>query len=228
MKACNRRQWLGASLLGALSLATACRALAADKTGAADKPAAKGKALPARDLTVEFRQIEEGRESGGQSYAAGASAAGTQAWEPQMVQVRNGETARLQLSQAIPMQWVESVAVQATGGSAGSGAAATTGAGVKNALQWFVAGQSLRVRPRWSGGRSEVLVELEVQRSAAEAQTHGDLPHQARATVSTTVTVPLAEWVTIAATGRGASASTYSSNAATQARRLLQIRVMAP
>ena len=42
--------------------------------------------LPKRDLTVEVRQIEEGRE-GGSSYSAGS--ADPTVWEPQMVQVRN-------------------------------------------------------------------------------------------------------------------------------------------
>ena len=182
--------------------------------------------LPKRDLTVEFRQVEEGRESAGKSYSAGA--ASTNTWEPQMVQVRNGERARLQLQDAIPMQWVESVGTQNSSLSGGGASASTTGASVKFALQWFDAGQSLTVTPRWPGGSKDAVLEIEVQRASAEPQTHGNLATQSRSTLSTTVTVQLAEWVTIAATGRTAASNTYSSAAATQVRRLLQVRVMAP
>ena len=182
-------------------------------------------ALPKRDLTVEFRQVEEGAESGAKSYSAGSST-GAQTWEPQMVQVRNGAKARLQISQSLPMLWVESVSTQNT--TLAGSSATTSGAAVKQSIQWFDAGQSLAVTPRWRGGRSPAQLDIEVQRSSAEPQTHGNLANQVRDTVSTSVTVPLAEWVTIAATGRVAAANSYSSNAATTTRRLLQVRVMAP
>jgi hypothetical protein len=195
---------------------------------------AAGPALPQRDLTVELRQVEEGRE-GGASYSAGS--ADPTVWEPQMVQVRNGDKALLRLMDAIPMQWTQSVSGPAPG-SVGAGSAGATGGsqrmhtdaatGVTNALVWFDAGQSITVQPKWPGGNKPVVVELEVQRAATQARSGADLPQQTRHTVSTTLTVPLAEWVTIAATGRAPKAGVYSSEAAAQARRLLQIRVMAP
>jgi hypothetical protein len=55
-----------------------------------------------------------------------------------------------------------------------------------------------------------------------------DLPKQTRNTVSTTVTLPLAEWITIAATGTAPKAGTYNSESGNQVRRVLQVRVMAP
>lgn len=183
-------------------------------------------ALPGRDLTVEFRQMEEGYESAGKRYSAAAS--GPSTWEPQRVQVRNGEKASLQIQDAIPMQWTESVGTQNSSVSGGSASASTTGASVKFALQWFDAGQSLTVTPRWPGGSKPAVLEIEVQRASAEPQTHGSLATQSRSSLRTTVTVPLAEWVTVAATGQAPASNTYSSAAATQQRRLLQVRVMAP
>lgn len=181
--------------------------------------------LPQRDITVELRQIEEGRE-GGSTYSAGS--APVQRWEPQMVQVRNGEKARLQMQDAIPMQWTESVSSQTSTLSAGGANASTQGGSVKQALHWFDAGQTVTVTPRWPGGNKDAVLEIEVQRAAMDTQSGNTLPAQSRASVNTTVTVPLAQWVTIAATGRGPAPNTYSSEAPHQVRRLLQVRVMAP
>ncbi|RFO96744.1 hypothetical protein DIC66_12075 [Rhodoferax lacus] len=175
--------------------------------------------LPRRDLTVELRQIEEGHDAPG-SYSAGRSDDHT--WEPQSVQVRNGEKALLRMNDAIPMQWTQSVSTQSTS------ATAKPQASVSNALVWFDAGQSLSVQAKWPGGNKPAVLVIEVQRAAMDAQVGAALPAQKRNTVSTTVTVPLAEWVTVAATGRAAKAGVYSSDAGVLGRRLLQVRVMAP
>jgi hypothetical protein len=194
-------------------------------------------ALPKRDLTVELRQTEEGRGEGSH-YSAGS--AENSLWEPQMVQVRNGEKALLRINDAIPMQWTQSASGpdQASNKSNGAGAAATGGtnvnvktdvaSSVSNTLVWFDAGQSIAVQPKWPGGNKPAVVEIEVQRASVDARMGADLPKQARNTVSTTLTVPLAEWVTIAATGRMPKSGVYSSESGLQMRRLLQIRVMAP
>ena len=192
--------------------------------------------LPKRDLTVELRQIEAGRE-GGSSYSAGS--ADNKLWEPQELQVRNGEKALLRMNDAIPMQWTQSASGQnpasaAAGGAEASGAGNTTNvnvnpaASVTNALAWFDAGQSISVQPKWPGGDKPAVVEIEVQRASVEPRMGADLPKQSRNSVSTTITVPLAEWVTIAATGRAPRAGSYSSESGLQVRRLLQLRVMAP
>ena len=206
-----------------LSLALLCGA-----ARAADAP------LPRRDLTVELRQTEEGRE-GGSTYSAGGS--DTPLWEPQQVQVRNGEKALLRMNDAIPMQWTQSASgpAPASGPTAANASSANNtnvninaAASVGNALAWFDAGQSLSVRPKWPGGNKPAVVEIEVQRAAVGARTGAELPGQARNSVSTTLSVPLDEWVTIAATGKSPKAGVYSSEAGTQVRRLLQMRVTAP
>lgn len=205
-------------------------ALLADTTQAAEP------ALPKRDLTVELRQVEEG-SADGTHYGAGSADSST--WESQMVQVRNGAKAMLRLNDAIPMQWTQSASGQYPAATAANGAGTNAGnttnfnivpaSGVSNALVWFDAGQSLSVQPKWPGGNKAAVVEVEVQRAAAvDANSGAALPKQTRNTVSTTITTPLAEWVTIAATGAVSRAGVYSSESGVRVRRLLQIRVMVP
>jgi hypothetical protein len=181
---------------------------------------AAGPALPQRDLSVELRQVETGREDGGAHYSAGSAVAS--AWEPQQVLVRNGGKATLRLNDSIPMQWTQSVSAPNPGGGANSGAS------VSNALVWFDAGQSLSVQPQWPGGKQPALVEVEVQRANVDARLGADLPKQTRNSLSTTVSVPLGEWVTLAVTGEVPHSGVYSSEAGLQMRRLLQIRVVLP
>ena len=140
------------------------------------------------------------------------------------MEVRNGEKAGLRMNDAIPMQWTQS----ASAANPAAANAANAGGSVTNALAWFDAGQSVSVQPRWAGGNKPAVVEIEVQRAAVEQRMGADLPKQTRNTVSTTVTLPLAEWVTIATTGALPKAGVYSSEAGLKVRRLLQIRVMAP
>ena len=190
--------------------------------------------LPQRDLRVELRQVMEGREDGANHYGAGGE--DNQVWQPQTVLVRNGGRALLRLNDALPMQWTQSVSTQNTAGSGGNGNGSVNGSGnsatpasVGNALVWFDAGQSLSVQPTWPGGNKPAVLVLEVQVAAlGAAQTSANLPKQSRNTLSTTVTVPLAEWLTVAATGQAAKAGVYSSEAGLQGRRLLQVRVTAP
>lgn len=187
-------------------------------------------ALPKRDLTVELRQIEEGNEGGSHYSAGGADAA---AWEPQMVQVRNGEKAQLRMQDAIPMQWTQSVSTATlpsgnTNASSSNSNGSANALSINNALTWFDAGQSITVQPKWPGGNKPATVEIEVQRTSVGQRMGADLPTQTRNSMSTTVTLPLAEWFTIAATGRAPKPGTYSSESGLQVRRLLQVRVMAP
>lgn len=173
--------------------------------------------LPARDLTVELRQIED-RQDEANSYRAGPSES-TQALSPQKIQVRNGQKAQLRMNLSVPMQWVE----------AAQAASANSGAGVKQALQWFDVGQSVTVTPRWPGGNRAATVELEVQQADMATRSNADMPSQSRSQFSSTVTAPLAQWVTIAATGPApARQGSYSSAGSSEVRRLLQIRVLVP
>lgn len=200
-----------------------CTTLLCSWAGAAQPP------LPARDLTVELRQVVEGREDGATHYAVGGDA--NPVWEPQLLQVRNGEKALLRLNDAMPMQWTQSASTQnttGTGGAATGGSQANPQASVSNALVWFDAGQSMSVQARWPGGNKSVVLVLEVQRAAVGSGTGAVLPTQSRNTLTTTLTVPLDQWLTVAATGKAVKPGVYSSDAGVSGRRLLQVRVMAP
>ncbi|MDR7308712.1 hypothetical protein [Rhodoferax saidenbachensis] len=173
-------------------------------------------ALPQRDLTVELRQVEEGREDG-TSYRAGPGASAPLV--PQKIQVRNGEKGTLRTNQLVPMQWVSSVQAPSR----------NSGAGVSQSLHWLDVGQTLTVTPRWPGGKKEATVELDMVQTEAVTDTNADMPRQSRKQITTTVTTPLGEWVTIAASGNAApKQGSYSSEGSTGARWLLQIRVLAP
>ena len=182
--------------------------------------------LPKRDFTIEVRQVEEGREAV-EGYRVGTSTSAQ--WATQSLMVRNGEKGSLKAQQSVPMQWVQSVQSQSTSLSVPSAAASSSSGGVTQALHWFDVGQNMTVTPKWPGGKQDVALEIEVQQADIQAVYHADLPRQVRHQLSTTVTVPLNQWVTIAASGRGApAAGSYSSESAADARRLLQVRVQLP
>ena len=195
--------------VGCLSLMTALPALAQ---------------LPKRNLTVQMRQVEEGGSAG---YSVST--------EPQdapmvgqSVNVRNGESATLKVSKAMPMQWVQSVSAQSTALSASGVSATSTGGGVKNGLVWLEAGQSFKVKPRWPGGKQPVSVEIDVESASVGQRTGTELPDQSRSQLVTTVSLPLGQWVTVASSGSGDQTGVYSSQSASRSKRLLQLRVVAP
>jgi hypothetical protein len=169
--------------------------------------------LPARDLQLDVRQVEE--DGGG--YVAGTRPQAP-LLPPQQLRVRNGETAQMSFMQSIPLQWVQ--AVNAPG--------ALGGAGVKQGLIWLRAGQSLSLRPRWPGAQQPVTVELEVQTAGVQPSPGAALPTQEDAAVRTTVQAPLGQWVTIARSGQEAPRGSYRSEGAAERPRLLQLRVTAP
>ena len=169
--------------------------------------------LPERDLVLELREIDEG----GSGYVVGTRPQ-VPLMPPQQLQVRNGSAARLSFSQATPLQWVQSV--QAPG--------ALTGAGVKQGLIWPQAGQQLLFKPRWPGGQKPVTVEVEVQTQQVQQQPGRELPTQARGELSTTVSAPPGQWVTLARSGSAPQPGVYSSDTSSQRPRLLQLRVTVP
>ena len=180
--------------------------------------------LPRRDLTVELRQVQEGQDEAG-AYSVG-TAPREAGFAPQQVRVRNGEKARLQMTQSMPVLWAQKVEGQTASLSVGDATASSSGGGVTQALTWMEAGQSIAVTPRWPGGKQPVRVEVEVQTAAVEERTGSELPTTGRQQLVTTVTAPLRQWVTIATSGSAAQPGVYSSTANASRRRLLQIRVL--
>ena len=179
--------------------------------------------LPKRDLIVELRQVEEG----GGGYVVGTQHR-AELLAPQQVQVRNGAKATFSIGQSIPLLWVESGAAYSASLAASAATGSSRGGGVQQALTWMEAGQKISVLPRWPGGAQVVTVEVEVQLATVQAQRGGaQLPEQKHSQLVTTLGAPLGQWVTLATTGNSPQRGVYSSEASSDARRLLQLRVSA-
>ena len=182
---------------------------------------------PPLDLTVELRQIREGDE--GSNAAGGAYTVGTAArspdFAPQQVRVRSGEKASLSVNQSMPMQWVQKIETHSANLTAANAFASSTAAGVTQAVTWMESGQSLNVTPHWGGGKKPVKLEIEMLVSVVDDRTGSDLPATNRQRLSTTVTVPLQQWVTLASSGKASKPGSYSSAGSSDGRTLLQIRV---
>ncbi len=168
--------------------------------------------LPLRNLAVELRQISEPDGNTVSTQPA------TSPLAAQRIQVRNGEKATLTMGQSVPIRFVQSVAE------------GRDGSGVSYGMVWMQAGQSMAVQPRWPGGGQPVRIDIDVQSSSLQAPTgNAELPRQARSQLATSVSAPLGQWVTVAATGEGqAQPGSYSSEATADTRQLVQIRVLAP
>jgi hypothetical protein len=183
--------------------------------------AAKDK-LPGRDLTVELRQIEETHGDPVGYVVSAQSGTEVAALTYQKLLVRNGEKASVQMHQSTPKQWTQSVSGSAVNG-------ATSSMGVNNTLEWLQAGYSVTVQPRWSGGNKAVVVELELEQKDLQTIHNADMPQQSRRQYTSTVTVPLAQWVTISASGEVPKAGVYSTSTRHRAgRQALQIRILVP
>jgi hypothetical protein len=172
--------------------------------------------LPKRDLTIEVRQVEDVREEQGGYHV------GTQSSAPsitfQKIQVRNGEKGAIHMNASVPFQWVQSA----------QAASKQSGAGVTHALQWIDAGQNITVVPRWPGSNKPVVVEIDVQQATPVSGNTVELPGQGRSQITTTVTLPLAQWTTFASTGNVPRSGIYSSEGGNEVRQLLQIRALVP
>ena len=190
-------------------------------------------ARPAVDLLVQVRMISDAdweidptNSRATASAAPGSISLSSAATEPSAVQaqeirVRNGEQAALSWSQTLPIQWLQAASYR------GSTTGSNSRAGIVNALVWLRAGQSLSVRPSWPGGRHPVRVELQFDtESLGERQNQG-VPSTQRQTTSSTLSAPLGQWITFAATGTAAPAqspTTWSSQSR-HGRQLMQLRV---
>jgi len=180
--------------------------------------------LPKHNLTVELRQIEEGAASG---YVVG-----TKSGEPliteQVVTVRNGEKASLLISKTMALQWVQSVSAQSATLKVPGASVSTAGGGVNNAIVLMRAGQTFKVKPNWPGGRQPASVEIEVQSANVAQRSGAELPDQKSVSLTTTLNLPLGQWVTVAISGSSPQTGMYSSQSSSANPRLLQIRVQVP
>ncbi|MDB5846632.1 MAG: hypothetical protein JWP29_384 [Rhodoferax sp.] len=169
--------------------------------------------LPRGDLSVELRQVEDQP-----AYIVSTQPRAPQL-APQQVLVKNGEKATLRMAQAMPVKWLQSAAAQS---------GRSDGAAVSYGLVWMEAGQAFTVTPRWPGGKQAASVQIEVASASVDASTGAELPNQQRSQLSTTISAPLGQWVTVASTGGDPQKKgVYSSNAANDGKQLIQVRVQA-
>jgi len=180
--------------------------------------------LPQRDLIVEVREVEVGE---GAAYTVGTQA-DKALLAPQHVRVRNGEKASLSMGQSMPMQWVQSVSAQSSALSAAGVSASNNTGSVTQAVTWMNSAQRINVQPRWPGAKQMVTVAIQVQSTSVAPRMAGELPEQSQSQLDTSVSAPLGQWVTIAFTGNTPATGSYGSDSASDPRRLLQIRVLAP
>ncbi|MDC8785010.1 hypothetical protein [Roseateles koreensis] len=153
--------------------------------------------------------------------------------QTQRLLVLNGNTARLQLTEQVPIQWVDyGVEMDAAGAASAVSGRNNASPGGMAGAKVFAAPRSgtvdkvseFRMTPRWPGGQQPVTVELQVQ-GAGNGGSNGNL--QTR--VDSTVSVPLGTWLTVARSGDALRASERGTLSSTDAEvrqvRELQLRV---
>lgn len=185
-----------------------------------------------RDLVVELRQIaadSEGRDAEDGRDVPGGYSVSTVTTDDRLathrVRVQNGEKAQMRFIQSQPIQWVQTASSQSTTLAVG-GASATQNTGAVSQEHGAVeTGYTLVLTPRWAGGNKPVQAVLDLQTSAVDAGTVGDVSSGTRSQLSTTVTVPLRQWITVATSGSSTASGTYRSAGATGGLQLLQIRI---
>jgi hypothetical protein len=190
-------------------------------------------ALPAVDLIFQVRVISEaelaaedaaGRTPDRTQQGLDISSAGQVpvSTRTQEIRVLNGQQAEVSWSQALPFQWLQGAQRRGLSGTATHG-------GIVNALIWLRAGQSLSVQPRWPGGSDPVRVDLRLQTQNVGERRGAEVPTSGEQAWASTLSVPLGEWTTFAATGTARALpnrSTWSTQSAdAQAPQWMQLRV---
>jgi hypothetical protein len=188
-----------------------------------------------RDMVVELRQItaeSEARETEDGRDVPGGYSVATVTTDDRMathrVRVQNGEKAQIRFIQSQPIQWVQAASSQSTTLAVGEASATQNTGAVSQEHGAVETGYTLVLTPRWAGGTKPVQAVLDLQTTAVDAGTVGDASSSTRSQLSTTVTVPLRQWVTVATSGTSSNSSasrTYRSAGATGGLQLIQIRI---
>lgn len=190
-------------------------------------PAHAGGASAASNLRVEWRVVSsaQARERQASLEAGGVRLSTLDAREQQntvhSLLVLNGGKARLYAGRTVQQtSWqflfsapgVSPSGTSATAGAASGANAASGGAQLLSQTVWIDLGQGLNVRPRWRGGNAPVELELEAQSRQAVGGPLGQSGFAPdgqiqRQEVSTTLAVPLGQWVVVAQSGRNQTRS---------------------
>ena len=212
-------------------LALAPAALAFRVPGArAAKPSPAVPSMPAVNLTVEVRVIDEAQAAGRGSVTLSTRPLAAEALEALQLQLLNGQPGALRLGRRLPVQWVQAAARGAASGASGAAAGA-----VVQAVTWVPSGHGLWVLPRWPGGDQPVQLDLRfdsLTNTPMPGPSGAPLPTQRSREVGSRLSVPLGIWTTFAATGTPTSAGggyTVSTQALSDSgRQLMQLRVSVP
>jgi hypothetical protein len=191
--------------------------------------------LPAADLIVQIRMVSDAElaadvatsdateSAAKQGLSISNSADESASARTQEIRVRNGESASMSWSQTLPVQWLQ--AAELRGGSTRAG-----GGGLVNGLVWLRAGQSLSVQPRWPGGRQPVRLNLRLEIERIGDRRGQEVPSSSLQTSASTLSLPLGQWTTFAATGTAQpplDPAVWSTQALrTRGRQLMQVRVL--
>lgn len=200
-----------------------------------DSAGAAQPALPAEDLIVQIRMVSDAelaadvatgdatKSAAQRGLSVSSSADESASARTQEIRVRNGETASMSWSQALPIQWLQ--AAELRGGTTRAG-----GGGFVNGLVWLRAGQSLSVQPRWPGGRQPVRLDLRLEIERIGDRRGQDVPSSSLQVSASTLSLSLGQWTTFAATGTAEpplDPATWSTQALrTRGRQLMQVRVL--
>lgn len=234
-----------------------CGAVAQSTLPAARQPPARAAtaasaALPAVNLWVELRQVDEvvRDEQPGRPLATtvgtrptapteGAVWSTTRPAEREapallaQLRLQNGGQAQASWHHRQPVEWVSSAWAPTTGGAGPARPAAAT-AGLSRELHWLPAGREITVSARWPGGNAPVSVELVVDLQSADAPSSTGLPPGAvQARNAASLFAPLDQWVTVARSapaeeaGAAASPGSLGTRPAPAPAVLLQLRVRA-
>jgi hypothetical protein len=209
----------GAAVLGLCGPARAAKAVA---------PAA----LPAVNLVVEVRVIDEARASGHGDYTVSTLAAPRQAVETLQLLLANGQAGAVRLSGALPVQWLQGAARGGAPAASGGSAPTDRAGAVAYAVTWVPSGQSLSVRPQWPGGDSPVTLELNFSSTMLQTAPGTPLPATRTQQAGSTLRLALGVWTAFAATGvpqeEGEPGRVSTLTLAARGRQLMQVRVSLP
>jgi hypothetical protein len=195
----------------------------------------RGPALPAVNLWVEFRQVDEDvrdEPARGTGLVVGTATARPEAAapEPGSLRVRNGGRAEWQSQRAQGVTHVQQVWSGPPGSSNGPGGAPGASGGLTQQHEWLRQGRQVAFSARWAGDRQPVDFEYVLTEHRLEARADNGQPQPGEGRTAGQVWVPLDRWVTLARSGPATPApvaGVYGTSAASASpgARVLQVRV---
>lgn len=200
---------------------------------AADKAPAVQVTQPrktAQDFQIELRQISDPESTGTTGVPAHWGTATTEAstLTPLLVRVRNGESVRWQLQLAQPMQWTQGAQVHVVQLAASGTSIGSQGSSVSQGIYLAQSGLVFQVTPIASSGRGPIRLDVDIRSQHTQERMTTDLPQALGLVLTTSVSAPLGQWVTLARSGAGTTPGVYRSDAAGRTPMLLQLRVSVP